>query len=293
MNPLRRATFPSCFLGIVVAALLCFINPSPSMAQESTTCGNHGPAQDGYIAKYHWEFRPAKNPQMPEDFICHIFLYAPTGKLVFQAKDWDVSLETVSGQDINGDGEPDIVFEGYSGGAHCCWTYWIVSLGASPGLLKEIHNERGLEFMRTSAGGPFELWTLDGSFDYFHGLSHGGTFFPDLILRFQGRDLRDVSASHWSVYEKAIIEARKQLTPERIAKFRNIDFQKENDEDTAHLVLTIVLEELYGGKTADAWRDLGTLWPEKDLERMRNDILKARKNGVLRCLGTAPSPHSC
>ena len=57
--------------------------------------------------------------------------------MIFKTLDWGMSLESISGRDINGDGEPDLVFVGYSGGAHCCWTYWIVSLGGRPGLIKK------------------------------------------------------------------------------------------------------------------------------------------------------------
>src|SRR5262249_55005341 len=34
--------------------------------------------------------------------------------------------------DVNGDGVSDLIVEAYSGGAHCCWTYYVVQLGPNP-----------------------------------------------------------------------------------------------------------------------------------------------------------------
>ena len=277
-----------CLL-IILGALLCSVNPLLCAASETNTCAHgNGAIQSGAVAGFQWEFKPKINPKSAIDSGCRILVHSAHGKLIFRAEDIDVSLESVSGQDVNGDGKPDMVFLGYSGGAHCCWTYWVVSLGDKPGLLKEIQNTLPAEFRRTGSNNSFELWTHDGAFDYFHDLAHSESFFPDVVLCLDGADLNDVSVQHWSVYQSQIDAARKQLTPDLIRQFRSDNFVDARDNATAQLVLTIVLEELYGGRPQDAWRDLNELWPPKNAQRVRREILKARREGVLSCVGEAP-----
>ena len=92
---------------------------------------------------------------------CQAFLTAPGGKASKKvATDWALSIDEVSGTDLNGDGKPDLVVQGYSGGAHCCYTYRI--LGLTPGLplIREIHNQVPIVF-KTGDDGKVELDTGD------------------------------------------------------------------------------------------------------------------------------------
>ncbi len=106
---------------------------------------------------------------------CLVTVRTRSGHVVFRGEDFGISIGA-DNLDINGDGHPDLVIEGYSGGAHCCWTYWIISLGDPPGLIKRIKNERGAEFERARTG-KVEIWTLDGGFDYFDGCRTPKLFF--------------------------------------------------------------------------------------------------------------------
>jgi hypothetical protein len=76
----------------------------------------------------------------------------------------------VTGQDINGDGAPELVLEAFSGGAHCCWTYYILTLTPTPEVV-ELPAESGAKFEPARQGG-FVIHTWDESFDYFDGLDH-------------------------------------------------------------------------------------------------------------------------
>jgi transglutaminase-like putative cysteine protease len=53
--------------------------------------------------------------------------------MVFEHDEWGMEIDPITGKDVNGDGYPDAVLVSFSGGAHCCWTYHIVSLGKNPG----------------------------------------------------------------------------------------------------------------------------------------------------------------
>src|SRR5260370_31812011 len=82
------------------------------------------------------------------------------------AKDWALSINRLSGTDINGDGKPELIVQGYSGGAHCCYTYRIISLSGGVPLVCEIHHHVPLLFVRRDDGST-ENPACAGVFYYF------------------------------------------------------------------------------------------------------------------------------
>ncbi len=234
----------------------------------------------------------------PRYAACQVQVFSSQGP-VFEATDHAMSIDEISGKDINGDGRPDVVFVGYSGGApasdpacgtgaqgaHCCWTYWIVSLGDRPGLLREVSNQTVIGF-RETADRHVDLWAGDGAFDYFACLSHAETVFPMVFLRLKGRELKDVGPEHWDEYANQIAEARKKMTAEELRQFREAKDQDElcegNSRSTIPQVLAIVFADLYGGREQEAWKALDEMWPPADKERIRKLILQKRAEGILR-----------
>src|SRR5215471_2359442 len=100
-------------------------------------------------------------------------------RTVFSAADHGFTI-VLTGKDVNGDGIPDVVLEGYSGGAHCCWTYYVVSLGEKPGLIKKFENDRPASFAKNKATAKMEIKTLDGAFDSFLDFRHACSPFPEV-----------------------------------------------------------------------------------------------------------------
>ena len=205
-------------------------------------------------------------------------------KTVFTTYDWGLEI-TLLGEDVNSDGYPDLVLEGYSGGAHCCWTYYIVSLGPSPRPIREIENERGIAFVRDSSG-RIEIRTNDGKFDYLF-LSHAESPFPAVYLRLVGTHFIDVGHEHIADYEHGIAEAKRELSPAELHQFRsaaNADDLYGNDPNrsAATKVLQIVYAYLYSGRQAQAHQALTEMWPAFDQEAAWKKILEARQKGILR-----------
>ncbi len=237
------------------------------------------------IADFLIQFESLPDKKNPQVNACRVQVFAPGGGPVFQAVDHAISIDDISGKDINGDGSPDAVFVGFSGGAHCCWTYWIVSLGSRPGLLKEVHNQTAIAFRETKDG-RMDLRAFDGAFDYFDCLSHSETVFPTVYLRLQEREVKDVGPERWDEYAEQIAAARKGLTADELHQFRQVKTQDElcegNARSTIPKVLTIVFAYLYGGRQADAWKALDEMWPPGDKERIRKLILQKRAEGILR-----------
>lgn len=206
---------------------------------------------------------------------------AKNGKQIFRASDWAIKIHPATGKDINNDGAPDVVFEGYSGGAHCCWTYWIISLGQSPGLARKLCNDRPAEPKDLDGDGRLEIETWDGRFDYFDDLSHAGSPFPTVILRLNGKELRRVNQSFWRMYAAEIRSVRNELNPDDLAKFRAGERDQSDYEATKQKVLLIVLAYLYGGKEGEALKVLRASWPEKDTSRIWKLIRKTAYEGLL------------
>jgi hypothetical protein len=222
-------------------------------------------------------------PDDPPDVLwCRAQVLDAGGEVVFEATDYALKL-LERDQDVNGDGAPDLVFEGYSGGAHCCWSYWIVSLQERPALLAAFGNQRPATFSSEgSVQGRIRIAAADGAFAYFDGLSYVDSIFPTVFLELQGRRLRDVSHRFVPSYDREIEHARARLSPALLQEFLRSDPSREEKHEAFPVVLEIVLAYLYSGREAQAWHVLDSLWPGSDRARIRAEILKARQQGVLR-----------
>ncbi len=207
-------------------------------------------------------------------------------KPIFRTNNFALEIDPATGRDIDGDGLPDVVITGYAGGAHCCWTYSIVSVGPEqPGLLREICNDRPASFEDLDKDGKIEIVTIDGSFDYFDGMSHGFSPFPPVVLQLAGRKLSRLNERFPDFYLREINAARAQLKAGDLVAFKNLprdQFPNADWELTKKHILTIVLAKLYMGRKQDAQAALHQYWPTPDEKRMRGLILGTARKGFLR-----------
>jgi hypothetical protein len=225
---------------------------------------------------------------------CQALLTAPGAKAPKKvARDWALSINEISGTDINGDEKPDLVVQGYSGGAHCCYTYWIVGLTQGLPLIREIRNQVPVIFT-TRDDGRVELHTGDGVFDYFL-VPHANAVIPQLFLRLEGDKLVDLGPEHLADYDRAIEKARSQLSAEELEKIRKSKYSEGMLFDqllTVQKVMTIVLNYLYSGREEEAWHSLDQMWPESDRDRVKKLILERRSRGFITQMGQKPKVGS-
>lgn len=215
---------------------------------------------------------------------CRALVLSPKREIVTKVEDWSIKLYERN-IDIDGDGQPDLVLESYSGGMHCCWTYWIIAPSKRPALRKEIENERGITFRDLKHNGNIIWLALDGNFDYFDDLCHACTVFPDLYLQLKGDNLIDMSPRYRAHYDHEIHAAQLKLRREHLEDFVAAKTEREMieaGENIKPLVLTIVLEYLYSGRPQLAWKSLDNMWPPFDRDRIKGLILKTRAKGLLR-----------
>jgi hypothetical protein len=215
------------------------------------------------------------------EYRCRGAVTPPNGVRQTVAREWAMSLDAVSGTDLNGDGTPEVVFDGFSGGAGCCYVYWIVSLAKKPQVVREIRNQIPLVFRKRDDGGT-EIRTGEGSFDLFL-LSHEDAVIPQLVLRLEGSKLIDISQQCKNEYDEEIAKARSGLTAADLEKFRLSSYNQKMFIDqlpTVKRVLTIVLNYLYSGRETQAWQALDEMWPASDEQRVKGLILERRARGL-------------
>ena len=242
-----------------------------------------------------FEIRISANPDWEDsgDQPCRAVVLDKNQKTVFSAEDDRFSVD-LAGQDVNGDGVPDVVIYGYSGGAHCCWTYYVISLGGHPGLIVKFENERDAAFLKDEDTGRFYISTLDGAFDYFDGLCHACTPFPQVFLGIEGKTVVDMGPKFVDAYDKIIQQNRASLTAENVAA---IAAMKTNPNESgssdvyeaAAKVLSIVFAYLYSGREGRALHELQIMWPKFDQDRMWNSIQECRREGILRYANHSPA----
>jgi len=225
-------------------------------------------------------FPDKSNPDLDE---CEAEIYNPSGDVFFSEHDWSFVIE-LAGPDVNGDGIPDVVLEAYSGGAHCCWTYYIISLGSKPGLIKKFENTRDAAFFWNKENRRIQIATRDGNFDYFDEVCHACSPFPLVYLRLDGANLVDISPEHASDYDQIIRDSQNALTTEVRQRLKALTVKPSEAGPVGsarYKALTIVFAYLYSGREEQARQALRELWPPFDQERIWNLILETRHNGVL------------
>ena len=88
------------------------------------------------------------------------------------------------GNDITGNGKPDLVVSGYSGGAHCCTTYYIFEIGEEFRKIAQIHTGNAMaHFVDTDGDSNLEFVTYDDTFSYWN-TGFASSPMPEVILRF-------------------------------------------------------------------------------------------------------------
>ena len=122
--------------------------------------------------------------------------------------------------DLDGDGEPEVLLDLYTGGAHCCIVTQVFALQGPPsdtvhpsyGRVEHNFLDPGYTLRDLNADGLPEFQSADGRFAYAIS-SYAGSGVPVQIWRFQHGDLEDVTTEFpaliradsrhwWKIYRK-------------------------------------------------------------------------------------------
>ncbi len=238
------------------------------------TCRKDGTPVSYEIGKYRVELSPSADLQKRE-FFCRASLVSSTGEKQELMRDKEVSVYQGTGEDILGDGNLSLVLEGVSGGAHCCYTYKIVSLGQRSYSVGPIQNQSPFYFFESPVG-QFRIMTSDGAFGNFDGLCYDCSPFPRVVLKADRNGFHDVGSQFAEQYDSEIALARAKIPEDEVRKFQQSDFK-----DARSVVLEVVFSYLYSGREDQAWQTLNEMWPSADRERIKNLITATRAKGIL------------
>jgi hypothetical protein len=268
-----------------LAILFCLVLASgiPAYAADRSDCRQGRGRVTRKIHGFKIQISPYPDKSNPDLDECEAEIYDPRGDVIFSEHDWGFTID-LAGIDVNGDGIPDVVLEAFSGGVHCCWTYYFFSLGPQPGLFLKLENNRDASFFWDKKPGQMYMEIQDGAFDYFDEVCHACSPFPLVYLRLDGSNFVDIGREYADNYDEIIRVSQKALSREERRRLKALT-EKPSDAEPVrkarYNALMIVFAYLYSGREELAHQALQELWPPFDQERIWNLILETRHNGIL------------
>lgn len=190
--------------------------------------------------------------------------------------EWVFRVDPKSGTDITGEGNPDLILECYSGGAHCCFSTIVYDLGAvltvipvgresnCSGYFEDLDGDAILEFV-----------TCDDAFAYAY-CPYCASPTVRAILRYEpGRGYVPAGPRFAHLYIEEIARDRalaEKTTPGEMGEW---------DQTTKCAVLPLVLDYLYSGEPETAWQVLERYYPFPDRAAFREEIERTVKRSPL------------
>jgi hypothetical protein len=223
--------------------------------------------------------------------VCEAKLTWGKKNLLVEPGVWQVDVDAV-GIDL-GLGAPVVAFQIRRTDIDRLIQYEIYSLKEPPRLLRTITGGYYYSAADTDLDGRIEIWTNDSeAVNGFENIPLNALdFAPPVVLRFEQKQLIDVSSEFRSNFDGQIATVRAQLNNQQLSEFKHSDGALSNKSslplDQAHglsttkiKVLEMVWCYLYSAREPQAWKALAEMWPESDFQRIRAAILNARAKGI-------------
>lgn len=173
----------------------------------------------------------------------------------------DFSRALAVGADITGNGIPNLILEEYSGGAHCCLTYYIFELDPQDGLrpIATIYGwHSGVRFEDLDGDGRVECILNDWTFEYWN-TDYASSPAPEVILQFRGG--RYVLAAEWMFKPPPDESAFAAL----VAEVRGKERWSYGSAPVAYW--SSMLDLIYTGHTSLAWEFADAAWSTDETEK--------------------------
>lgn len=267
-------------------------------------CGRGSLSSDNALWDgYHLQMTP--DSDHPDQ--CHATVLDPDGKVIFELSAREIWMLPVSGSDVNADDKKDLVLESVSA-SPCCYRYSIITPGDTPAVIREVVTTPRLSFGDRDGTGHIDITAHEVVYLGIDGLDRDVSPTPMVVLRMRGSSFYPVSQVFWADYERDIEQAKSGVPQSAFDKFfgkpsaADQDKPKEPSEEDLRLmkqakaaVLTIYLDQLYGGRPQLAMKTMSDMWPDRDKDRIRQIILSLRMHGVMAEInrpvpGSSPAP---
>ncbi len=184
-----------------------------------------------------------------------------------------------------GGGTQQLIIEQYSGGAHCCWRYWIYNL--TP-VFRRIYdsaaygaNQLGyqLNIADLNRSGQYELIQSVMSFDYFE-LPHAQSPFPPAVFQYQWRSGRYQLANR-RFPDYVLRDVAEHIREVQGLNRRLNPGSEQFRENYLAAMLQVVLKYIYAGREREAWEFYDREYRLPDKEEMRGKIRRQLRTSAI------------
>jgi hypothetical protein len=194
----------------------------------------------------------------------------PIGVLGLEGSD----TKSLTFADLSGDGDPEVIVDLYTGGAHCCWISAIYGWDAATQSYRRLVHFWGDPAYRLAelGGGPGqELVTYDDRFAYAF-CAYVCSLMPQIVYRYTDGRLVDVTMQYPARIRSEIRELRKLLRQVR---------RDKQDPYTLRGVLPALCADLYRlNRGAECRRALNTAMRRGQLRRAKDDFVPGGRKYV-------------
>jgi hypothetical protein len=257
----------------------------PSHAEPEIACRAYPLSTQSFKRKlwegYEISLGPVHSDELTE-FVCTAAIYNREGKVVYRTSGFNVTFDgTLTGQDFDDDGHPEVVFMTDTGGGnHCCWGYNVVSLYPKAHKLFDIPQDGLVQFEKDPQG-KMIIWVRTQG--------PGGNFsmafrpFAERVYRVRDSKLADATpdfcARIFSTQNSDFRHWTAILSPENLALMQSIP-QPDKPADTeaiASAVLARAAQHVFCHQYDAALADLD-LWPAPSRAEMKSNFAASIKD---------------
>jgi hypothetical protein len=123
---------------------------------------------------------------------------------------WPAGDHPLELRDLDGDGEPEAIVAGFTGGAHCCVLAIVYRWNGAEYVVAENNfRDPGYRLVDLDGDGRSEFRSADARFAYLYG-SFAESVFPVQIVRFDGARFADVTGEFRDVVVKDLRRVRRE-----------------------------------------------------------------------------------
>jgi hypothetical protein len=185
-------------------------------------------------------------------------------------------IGALTGSDVTGEGNPDVIIETFTGGAHCCFSTIVYDLGPTLNqVLKTRESNCGGGFEDLDGDAIPEFITCDDLFAYVY-CPYASSPMVQAVLQYDpAQGYVPVGPYFSHLYTEAIAQhtdMAQNAVPEELGEW---------DQTTKCAVLPLILDYLYTGQADQAWTKLNELYHYPDVLLFWAEVVQAVSESYL------------
>jgi hypothetical protein len=283
MRSIRLAEIVAISSAVVVSTGAAFAQNGTQNSKPEIACRAYPPTTESFKRKlwdgYEISLGPIRNTEATED-VCTAAIYNREGKVVYRTSGFNVTFDQdFTGQDFDGDGKPDVVFQTDTGGGMgCCWEYNVISLDPKPHKLFDV---AGARFAKDAQGKMLVWIRTTGPMGF---TSMAQAPYAERVYRVQEGKLVEATENFcgriFSTQNPDFREWTSYLTAEDIQEIgaaTQTRDQKAKQMEVVSSLLSRALQHVYCRQYDDALADLN-LWPADTRAKMKLEFANRIKD---------------